>query len=256
MSWHPRISVDEECAGYSTPFVDEVSFWTELGVTNIGVISPKMEAINWDPALVAQTGLVVSNIGTEERLVPKALEFGAAVGADSVWLMPGSIGSRTWEEAAADFGKRIAPAVTRAQELGIPLALHPTTSMNTHISFVFTLRDALELARQTGIGNVVLELTVCWYERGLERLLREDIGAVKLVQIADMELGTRVWPSRCVIGDGAIPLERILAMLLDAGYEGMFDLEQLGPKIEDEGYLPATRRSLERLSEMLARVGA
>jgi sugar phosphate isomerase/epimerase len=59
-----------------------------------------------------------------------------------------------------------------------------------------------------------------------------------------------------VIGDGDIPLERLLAMILDAGYAGMFDLELLGPKIEAEGYLSATRRSLERASEMLEQLGA
>ena len=47
-----------------------------------------------------------------------------------------------------------------------------------------------------------------------------------------------------------------LAILLDAGYDGMFDLELLGPKIEAEGYLSATRRSLERATEMLDRLGA
>ena len=44
-------------------------------------------------------------------------------------------------------------------------------------------------------------------------------------------------------------------MALDAGYDGLFDLEIIGPRIEAEGYLPATRRSLERMSEMLDRIG-
>jgi sugar phosphate isomerase/epimerase len=255
MSWHPRISVNEECAGFSVPFVEEVGFWRELGVENIGVISPKIEAIGWDTALVADTGLVVSNIGTEERVVTEAIEFGAAVGADSVWLTPGGIGSRTWEEAAADFCERIAPAVVRAKDLDITFALEPTNSLRTDISFVFTLRDSLELARAAGM-SVVLELVCCWYERGLEELVRENLDMLTLVQIADVENGTTSTPNRSVIGDGDIPLERLLAMLLDAGYEGMFDLELLGPKIEAEGHRSATRRSLERASEMLARLGA
>jgi hypothetical protein len=36
----------------------------------------------------------------------------------------------------------------------------------------------------------------------------------------------------------------------------LFDLEILGPRIEAEGYLSATRRSLERMTEMLERLGA
>ena len=43
-------------------------------------------------------------------------------------------------------------------------------------------------------------------------------------------------PNRCAVGDGDIPVERLMGMVLDAGYEGAFDLEILGPRIEEEGY--------------------
>jgi sugar phosphate isomerase/epimerase len=251
---HPRISVNEECAG-TLPFAEELGFWSALGVTDIGAISPKLEAIGWDAAFVNGTGLRVSNIGTEERVLGEALEFAAAVGADSVWLTSGSIGSRMWEEAADDFCKRMAPAVARANDLGIALAVEPTNSLRTDISFVFSLRDSLELARAAGMG-VVLELVSCWYERGFEALVRGNVDRLALVQIADYQIGTRDTPNRSVIGDGDVPLERCIAMLLDAGYEGMFDLELVGPRIEAEGYLSATRRSLERASELLRRLGA
>ena len=173
VAWHPRISVNEECAGFSLPFAEEVDFWKALGVDDIGVISPKLEAIGWDTVLVDQTGLRVSNIGTEERVLMEALEFGAALGSDSVWITPGGVGPRTWEEAAADFCERIAPAVARAGELGIDFALEPTNSLRFDISFVFNLRDSLELAKAAGM-KVVLELACCWYERGLEQLVREN----------------------------------------------------------------------------------
>ena len=162
MAWHPRISVDEECAG-AIPFVEEVEFWRELGVTNIGVISPKIEAIGWDATLVADTGLRVSNIGTEQRVLSEALEFGAAVGAGSVPITPGTIGTRLWEEAADDFARRIAPTVARADELGITSAVEPTNSLRLD-ALHLTFRDSLELARAIGSG-VVLELACCWYER-------------------------------------------------------------------------------------------
>jgi hypothetical protein len=74
--------------------------------------------------------LRVSNVATEEHLVLEALEFGAAIGGDSVWLNSGCIGSqRLWEEAADDFCKRIAPVVARAKELGMPFAVQSTNSL-------------------------------------------------------------------------------------------------------------------------------
>ena len=254
MAWHPRISVDQECSG-PLAFEEDVAFWKELGVDELGMISTKLEPIGWDVDRVLGSGLRVSNVVTEERVVAEALEFGARTGADSVWLTPGSIGSRLWEEAAEAFCTRIAPSVARAGELGVPFAVQPTNSLRLDLSFVFTLRDTLELARMAGTG-VVLELECCWYERGLEALVREHLDRITLVQISDFVIGDTSSPNRAVIGDGDIPLERLLAMLLDAGYEGMFDLELVGPRIEREGHLSATRRSLERASEMLARLGA
>jgi sugar phosphate isomerase/epimerase len=233
---------------------EELGFFRELGVTNIGAISPKLETIGWDPTVAADAGLRVSTIGTEERVVGEALDFAAVVGADSVWLTTGSIDSRTWEEAADEFCRRIAPAAARAKELGVALAIEPTNPLRTDISFVFNLRDSLVLARSAGIG-VVLELACCWYERGLAELVHDNVDVVTLVQISDYEIGTFDTPNRSVIGDGDVPLERLIAMVLGAGYEGLFDLELIGPRIEAEGYLSATRRSLERTTEMLDRLG-
>ncbi|MGO8863459.1 MAG: sugar phosphate isomerase/epimerase family protein [Acidimicrobiales bacterium] len=255
LSVHPRISVDEECAG-PLPFVEEIEFWRELGVTNVGMISPKLEAIRWDTKLVANSGLRASNVCCEWRVLSEALEFGAAMGSDLVWLaITGSIGSRLWEEAADNFCQQIAPIVTRAAELGVRFAIQPTNSLRLDYGFIFTLRDTLEVARRAGT-DVILELECCWYERGLEKLVRENVDRIALVQISDFKIGSTTSPDRSVIGDGDIPLERLLDMILGAGYEGMFDLELVGPKIAAEGYLSATRRSLERATEMLERLGA
>ena len=86
--------------------------------------------------------------------------------------------------------------------------------------------------------------------------MRENIDLVALVQICDYKLGTFDMPNRCAVGDGDIPVERLMGMVLDAGYEGAFDLEILGPRIEEEGYRAPIARSLERASEMLDRLGA
>ncbi|MGO8862276.1 MAG: sugar phosphate isomerase/epimerase family protein [Acidimicrobiales bacterium] len=255
MEWHPRISVDEVCAG-PIPFDEEVGFWNELGVKTIGMVFTKLEPIGWDAELVRRTGLRVSNVVCAERIAFEALEFGAAMGSDLVWLgSTGSIGSRFWEEAADDFCERIAPAVTRAGELGVPFAIQPTNSLRLDISFLYTFRDALTIARAIGSG-VVLELECCWYEPGLKKLVRDNIESITLVQIDDVTIGDTWSPNRSVIGDGHMPLERLLAMILEAGYEGMFDLELIGPRIDAEGHLSATRRSLERASEILGRIGA
>lgn len=49
---------------------------------------------------------------------------------------------------------------------------------------------------------------------------------------------------------------RIIGGLLDRDYSGVFDLELTGPRIAEEGYRPAFRRAAERISDILARLGA
>ena len=47
-------------------------------------------------------------------------------------------------------------------------------------------------------------------------------------------MGTLSTPNRLDPRYGDIPFARVLGNVLDAGYQGMFDLELIGPKIEEE----------------------
>jgi sugar phosphate isomerase/epimerase len=75
------------------------------------------------------------------------------------------------------------------------------------------------------------------------------------VQVSDYAIGTLCTPDRRVPGDGDIPLERVLGAVLDAGYQGVFDLELVGPKIDAEGYDAAIPRAIELLDALLTRLG-
>jgi sugar phosphate isomerase/epimerase len=149
----------------------------------------------------------------------------------------------------------IAPCAAVAKELGVPLLLEPTSPLRADVSFVFWQRDVMDIVRRAGI-QVMVDLQSCWFERGLEELVRKNLDLVGVVQISDYVIGTAQAGDRAVPGDGDLPLERLLGVLLDAGYEGAFDLEVMGPRIESEGYASAIRRSVERASELLDRLGA
>ena len=141
--------------------------------------------------------------------------------------------------------------VVRAKELGVRLAVEPTNPLRTDVSFVHTVRDAVDLARMADIA-IVVDFYASWYERGLEETVRKNIDVVALVQICDYKLGTFNMPNRCAVGDGDIPVERLLGMVLDAGYEGAFDLEILGPQ-DRRGGLPGPDHPQPRTSQRDAR---
>ena len=253
---------------------DDIALWRDLGIEHVGLILPKIEEVGWEIArdLVTGARLRVSTIfgpsyrpldadrapgfrEADQTRTAKTLEFAAAIGAGSVYVCSGAAASLSWEEAADAFCDFIAPCAAVAKGFGVPLLLEPTNPLRADVSFVYWQRDAIEIARRAGI-QVMIDLQSCWFERGLGQLVRENLDLVGVVQISDYRIGTHQAGDRVVPGDGDIPLERLLAMLLDAGYRGAFDLEIMGPRIESEGYAPALRRSIERVSALLDRLGA
>ena len=113
----------------------------------------------------------------------------------------------------------------------------------------------IDLARRLGIG-VCVETNACWAERSLGATISSGVDTFRVVQVSDFAVGTLSTPNRLVPGDGDIPLERILGQVLAAGYEGCFDLELIGPRIDEEGYEAACTRAVAALGDLLTRLGA
>jgi sugar phosphate isomerase/epimerase len=236
---------------------EDLALWAELGVDNVGLISPKLEPVGWDAAghAVTAAGLVVSSMSCYMDGIVPSVAFAADMGTGVLYTITGTAGATPWEEAAEAFCAQVAPHVARGRELGVRLALEPTNPLRADVSFVHSVRDAIDLARMAGMG-IVVDFYSAWYERGLDELVRKNIDVVALVQLCDYKLGTFDMPNRCAVGDGDIPVERLLRLVLDAGYEGPFDLEILGPRIEEEGYRAPIARSLARAGELLDGLGA
>ena len=253
---HPRISVNSICSMKQT-FEQDLELWADLGIDNVGLISPKLEALGWEAGekAVSEAGLVVSSMSSYRPDIIDSLPFTAAVGCGVLYSVTGGFGAIPWEEAAERFCQEMEPVVAKAEEHGVRLAVEPTNPLRSDVSFLFSVRDAVHLARMAGIG-IVVDFYSAWYERDLEKLVRDHIDLVALVQIGDYRFGTFDIPNRCAIGDGDIPVERLLQVMLEAGYEGPFDLEILGPQIEEEGYGAPIRRSVERAGQMLEKLGA
>ena len=104
--------------------------------------------------------------------------------------------------------------------------------------------------------GICIDLFHCWTEAGLADLVDVALPRTQLIQLSDYVLGDRALPARAVPGDGAIPIEPFIAQSLAGGYTHGFDLELIGPRIEQEGPLTAARRACEAVTAMLGRLGA
>jgi sugar phosphate isomerase/epimerase len=267
---HHRISVNNLCFPGS-PLDTDIQRWRSLGARRIGIQSAKMQAEGWDAYVesLRDAGFEVETIvhlnsnrfdddvqiESFEKQLSRTLAAAKALGARTVYTTSGARGALTWEETAQRFCSAIAPCAAEARRAGIQLLVEPAPVVYAEFYFTHTLRDAVQLAEQAGVG-VVIDIFSCWTEAQLRESIERAIERCHLVQVADYVLGDRAFPCRAVPGDGAIPLERIIGWILEAGYRGAFDLELIGPRIDREGHCEAVRRTAERLGELLVRLGA
>jgi sugar phosphate isomerase/epimerase len=235
--------------------------WERLGVRRVGLTLAKLEQAGLDNGAerIAEAGLDVTNLiafgpnladpatwpGHVERLLG-AVDAARTVGADLLVLTTGPARQLSWEEAADRLGEFIEPI----RATGYPLVIEHTNSLRVDVGFVHTLRDMVDLARRLFVG-VLCEINACWAERTLAATVRDGMDVIKLVQVSDFIIGTHDTPNRVVPGDGDIPLRRIIGDIITAGYDGVFDLELIGPRIEEEGYESAIRRAVDATTRLL-----
>lgn len=267
---HPRVSVSA-ISSFRWSLEQDLAFYTESGVDNVGVSVAKLERFGWDEAVkrVVDSGIRVANLiglgpfqlsnpeqwNRQRERLERALDAAAAFGPQCLVFTTGPAGALTWEQAADALLDAMGPVLADARARGITFAIEHTNPLRVDVGFVHTLADDIDLARRLGT-HVCMEINACWAERGLRETVRTGVETIALVQVSDYAIGTLNTPNRLVPGDGDIPIERILRDVLEAGYGGTFDLELIGPRIEEEGYAPAIRRSVDWLTATLERLGA
>jgi sugar phosphate isomerase/epimerase len=267
---HPRICVSA-ISSFRLDLAADIELWAANGIDCVGVSVAKLDAFGWEEgvARIVDSGVRVGNlIGVgaflltdpsqwepqRERLL-RALHAGHTMGAECVVFTTGPARELPWDEAADALETALAPVLVEANALGIPFAVEHTNSLRVDVGFVHSLRDVVDLARRLGTG-VCMEINACWAERGLAGTIASSMDAIRLVQVSDFSIGTLATPDRLVPGDGDIPLARILGQVLAAGYDGVFDLELIGPKIDAEGYASAVPRAVDALGSLLTGLGA
>src|SRR5262245_2149455 len=113
---HPRLSVNSICS-MNQSLDEDLALWADLGIDNVGLISPKLDAA-WDVSqqAVLDAKLVVSSMSAYPHGIVESLPFTAAVDCDVLYTVSGSFGAVLFEEAAGMFCQEMAPIVAQAQD--------------------------------------------------------------------------------------------------------------------------------------------
>jgi sugar phosphate isomerase/epimerase len=257
----PRVSMSQVTT-LGWPFERDVAFYPSAGVRAVGVSVQKLDRVGVPRAgqLLADAGLAVSCLtssgwfplddpaGTEAALARTRVhvDAAAALGAECLFVLPGHAPRLSWEEQAARSRPLLRALLPDAERAGVRLAIEPVSQLRVDLGFLHTFADALDFADEIDSPwlGVVLELNNAWVERNLYRNIANRTRRIAVVQVNDFAAGTLAASDRVVIGDGDIPLRRICRALAAAGYDGWYDVELLGPRIESEGYERVVPRAL------------
>lgn len=268
MAINPRLSVDAMCS-YNWSFDQDLALWSDLGVKHAGLLVVKLGD---DPSAamkrVSAAGINCSTLITEsfELREPdtwdatraahrKAIDLVAAEQGHSIYFTPGRTTCISWGEDLKRLAEAVVPTVAYAREKGVLAAFEP--SIRTSVSFVTTLRDAIDVAERTGL-TIVSDFGNMWMERDFRETIQRAMPHIALMQIGDMVIGATGKPApggRAHIGDGELPLRRMIQDVLDAGYEGVFDLEVVAANFAQGWDEPTLRKGIMAASDLLDSMG-
>jgi sugar phosphate isomerase/epimerase len=180
----------------------------------------------------------------------RTLDIAAAIGARSVIMTTGGRGDLTWSEAAQRFAEAVAPCVEAASAAGIPIGIEPTSHLYADASIAHRLSDTVEIARTANLA-VMIDLFGCWFDADIDDALAAAAPISPVVQVSDYVAGDRALPCRAVPGDGMVPWPRLVSILLANGFDGWFDFEIIGPRLQAEGQEAGLRRAAAYMTDLI-----
>ena len=263
----PRFSLNQ-VSTHGWSFERDLDAYAGAGVPAIGISLRKLEAAGLarGARLVRERGLPVScltssgpipldDASAAARALERArrhLDVAAELGAACLMLLPGTAPGLPWDEAALRARAHVDALRDDARRLRVRLAIEPVSQLRMDLCFLHSFHDALDFvdALDAPEVGVVLELNNAWIERHLDANLRTRTARIAVVQVSDFKVGTLRASERVMIGDGDIPLRRLLHALAAAGYDGWYDIEVLGPAIEAAGYEAVIPQALTRFREL------
>ncbi|MGC4004544.1 MAG: sugar phosphate isomerase/epimerase [Pirellulales bacterium] len=249
-----RLSINE-LTTFRWTLEEDVRHYRAAGIPAIGVWRRKLVDCGEERAieLLAQSGLAVSNLswaggftgsdGTSYRdAIDDALDAVRVAGAIHSPILVVYCGGRaghTTNHARRIFQKALTELIPAAAAVGVVLAIEP---VHPHYAAEWSLLtqpdEVLELL--TALGSPTVKLALDTYHFGLQEGVLERLPElaphVAVVHLGDGKSAPEHEQQRCRLGDGVIPLARIVDALRSGGYDGDYDVELMGPDIERSNY--------------------
>jgi sugar phosphate isomerase/epimerase len=251
-----------EMTTFRWSFEEDVQHYRDAGYSAIGVWRQKLSDFGEERGieLLRDSGLGVSNLmwaggftgsdgHSHRESIDDALDairLATAMGATSLVVYSGSRAGHTVNHARRLLVTALKELAPVAEQHGVRLALEPMHSLCAQEwTFLTDLDDALNLLGQ--IASPAVQLVYDTYHLGWQPDAVQRIGSlvdrIAIVHLADGKPPCDSEQTRSRLGEGDVPLRELLAAFNQAGYDGDYDIELIGPDLEQTNYMQLLEHS-------------
>jgi len=265
----PRLSMNEVTT-YRWTFEQDVERYCEAGYQAIGVWRQKLSDFGEEEGidLLAESGLQVTNLlwaggftGSDGRSLEEAIDDAAhaiqlagAMNAGCLVVYSGGRNNHTFRHAERLLRMAIDQLLSFAEAADVTLAIEPMhPACAAEWTFLTDLESTITLVEsfQSPHLKMVFDAYHFGHDSSVLANLKEIVPYTVLVQLGDRLAAHNIDHDRCPLGQGVVPLSEILCSLLEAGYEGDFDVELAGQDIELSDYEKLLFTSRQAFGELL-----
>ena len=244
-----------EMTTYRWSFSEDVLRYVEHEISAIGVWRQKLSDYGEERGidLLAENKLAVSNLmwaggftGSDGRSyresvadAEEAIRLAATMQAGCLIVYSGGRNGHTRKHANRLLREALEELVPIAADYEVTLAIesmHPRCAGPwTYLTDWEATINLLEEVDSPCL-KLVLDTYHLGYDRELPSRVAEHVDRIAIVQLGDARQPPVGEQNRCRLGEGELPLQTILGALLDAGYQGDYDIELLGEDVEPTDY--------------------
>ena len=239
----PRWELPEELARLDAAGFAAISLWrpklSDLGAAAaaplIAAAGVRVSSLQWAGGFTGGDGRSFAESIDDAR---EAIDAAQILGAQVLVVHGGCRGGHTRTHAGRLLVQAIESLLPRAHQAGVVLAVKPVHAAAGGCGFLNGLGESLDLVDRFADPGVRLALDL-WHfgqDPALGGLVARLAAAAAVVQVADRCGPPALDADRLPAGHGALPLESLVADLLDAGYSGSVEFDPVGEAVEILGY--------------------
>ena len=252
---------------YSWPFERDVAEYARMGVSGIGIWRAKLtdfgvekgaellrdhdlhvSSLHWAGGFTGSDGLSFED---SLRDASEGLEIAAQIDAPCLVVHSGSRAGHTRNHARRLFRNALDRLLPLAEEHNVALAIEPMhPGCASEWTLLETLEQAADVLEQRPSPHLQLVYDMYHFPSPAD-LLRRLLPRLAVVQLGDAQEPPAGEPNRCPLGDGQLPLERLVGQLEEMGYTGFYEVELRGEDVEELSYEDLLHRSVDAFTTLM-----